>query len=451
MSRRPNTLDQFLDIGGSCTQSDASTISNEPLNLGSAVSGQTGAAASVSVVVGDVVTITGVTGMVAASVGRCLVISGAASAGNNGTFKITTVSTATTINVENSAGVAGDANNGSISWVEREPYTLEDDINYARTNTKLIKGTTNWHDPIPTYIRPDDTLIDQDASLFNIASKTLDAHAWIESRAVESISVSASDSFITISIAGELKHADSTDTLGVPVTDGYDAGNDRAAFVEIVDAVLDGYGDGANLRVLAGPNIGNRIFGLTRVGSSTSPNSVEIRFMSTTIDNWDLSGAVTYSWEGDQPNTINVCYGYRQRLDRFDEVGIRSTLIKGALSDTSAVGGGGSSGISEATHKTLRHLIHFIDDGPGGDFASGAFKEILPSGNPFPTSYIWYESVAKLDKIVELTVTRGTAQKPITEVWEMYDTDGSTILATVTDTISYSGPFETTRLRAIVV
>lgn len=107
-----------------------------------------------------------------------------------------------------------------------------------------------------------------------------------------------------------------------------------------------------------------------------------------------------------------------------------------------------ASGILEE-HKTVRHLIHFIDDGPGGGFASGAYREILPSADPFPTSEIWYESSAKTQKIVELTITRNANKTPATEVWEMYDEDGSTVLTTVTDTISYSGIFETSRTRTI--
>jgi len=105
-------------------------------------------------------------------------------------------------------------------------------------------------------------------------------------------------------------------------------------------------------------------------------------------------------------------------------------------------------GISAYDHKRLRHLIHFIDDGPAGGFASGAYREVLPAGSPFPTSYTWYESSAKAKKIVELTVTY-TGAFPTTEVWKMYDDDGATVLVTVTDTIAYSGGFETNRTRAI--
>lgn len=106
-------------------------------------------------------------------------------------------------------------------------------------------------------------------------------------------------------------------------------------------------------------------------------------------------------------------------------------------------------GLSAVTHKTLRQLIHFIDDGPAEGFASGSFKEILPAANPFPTSEVWWESSSKLKKILELTTTRNANQTPATEEWKMYDTDGSTVLVTLTDTIAYSGVFETTRTRAL--
>lgn len=109
----------------------------------------------------------------------------------------------------------------------------------------------------------------------------------------------------------------------------------------------------------------------------------------------------------------------------------------------------GGSGISEAQHKTLRQLIHFIDSGPAEGFASGAYLEILPSGNPFPTSEIWYTSAAKTDKIVELSTTYNSNKTIATEVWRVYDTDGSTVLATITDTYAYSGVIITDITRTI--
>ena len=449
MNRRPSTLDQDLGIGGSDIQNDTMDQSLEPLELGQVVSGQVGSNASITSVVSVTVTITGLTGVTSDSVGRFITIIGANTPGNNGTFYIRTTSGVDTITYINVAAAAPDGNNGSISWVEREPYTLEDDINHSRTDRKLIKGTTNWYDDIPTYRRPTDDLTDVITNLTNIAGNTTDAFALIESRSKQSVSVSTGLSFVTITDVGNLKHADSVDQTGIPVLDGHDVGNLHALFVEIVDAEIDGYGDGANLRVLNGINSGNRVFGQTKAGASASPNSVEIVFFSVPVDDWSLSSAIPYTWEANQPKTINVDYGFRQRLDRFDENAVRSTLIKGALSDSAGGGGGGGTvGITEGTHASLRALIHFIDDGPAEGFASGAFHETLPAGSPFPTSYIWWESVAKLEKIVELIVTRGVGQRPETEIWNMYD-EGGTVITTVTDVITYSGPFEISKTRAI--
>lgn len=106
-----------------------------------------------------------------------------------------------------------------------------------------------------------------------------------------------------------------------------------------------------------------------------------------------------------------------------------------------------ASGISETSHRTIRQLIHFIDSGPASGFASGAYEEI--TGGVFPTAYTWWESVSKLKKIVELLVTRNANQTPATEAWKVYDTDGTTVLATVTDTWAYSGVTPTSRTRAI--
>jgi hypothetical protein len=106
------------------------------------------------------------------------------------------------------------------------------------------------------------------------------------------------------------------------------------------------------------------------------------------------------------------------------------------------------SGLSEAQHRTLRQLIHFISDGPAEGFATGAYKETLPAASPFPTSVTWWESSSKLKKIVERLVT-WTGANPTTDQWKIYDTDGTTVLWIVTDTISYSGIFETSRTRAI--
>jgi len=81
--------------------------------------GQSGAAATVSAFGAGVSTLTGLTGMTAGSVGHYLTITGAATAGNNGTFLITVFNSATSVDVANVAGGSPDANDGSISWSEQ--------------------------------------------------------------------------------------------------------------------------------------------------------------------------------------------------------------------------------------------------------------------------------------------------------------------------------------------
>ena len=107
---------------------------------------------------------------------------------------------------------------------------------------------------------------------------------------------------------------------------------------------------------------------------------------------------------------------------------------------------GASAGITADQHKALRQLIHFIDNGPAEGFASGAYREM--TGTTFPSAITWYDKagVGK-KKIVEKLLTY-TGAFPTTIVWKMYDAT-ETLLATVTDTISYSGAFETSRTRSI--
>lgn len=115
----------------------------------------------------------------------------------------------------------------------------------------------------------------------------------------------------------------------------------------------------------------------------------------------------------------------------------------------------GAGGLTESTHRTLRQLIHFIDDGPAEGFTSGAYRETTPSGSLFPTSIIWWESSSKVNKIVEKTITRSgggaTNLAPTPIVWKVYDTDGSTVLVTISDAITYSGIIETSRTRTITI
>lgn len=99
-------------------------------------------------------------------------------------------------------------------------------------------------------------------------------------------------------------------------------------------------------------------------------------------------------------------------------------------------------------HRTVRQLIHFIDNGPAEGFVTGAHRVTLPAADPLPTSITWWTSVAQTAKIVQKDLTYSGAL-PSTIQWRMYDVDGVTVLATVTDTLAYSGAFETSRTRTI--
>ncbi len=79
--------------------------------------GLSGSAASTSAgASSDRIRLTGLVGMNAAIVGQFLEVSGAASAANNGVFKIVNYVSATSVDVYNPDAVQPDANDGSISW-----------------------------------------------------------------------------------------------------------------------------------------------------------------------------------------------------------------------------------------------------------------------------------------------------------------------------------------------
>jgi len=132
--------------------------------------------------------------------------------------------------------------------------------------------------------------------------------------------------------------------------------------------------------------------------------------------------------------------------DASDNMTFADGVVAGTKTLTELLAGG--SGLTENAHKVLRQLIHFIDDGPAEGFDSGAYKEV--TGTVFPTAIIWYEDDTKADKIVEKNITWTGANATSIE-WKMYDDDGSTVLVTITDAVTYSGVFETSRTRTIAV
>lgn len=330
MTIRSNNLDPLLDIRGVDTIVTTKTLTDESAFLGQALAGQAGAVASIVAGAGaGQARVTGLTGMTAASRHRFLTISGAASGANNGTFLISQFNSATSVDVINASAVIPDANNGAISWLERDPYSLEDNVNFTITDRAAIKGVA-FTAAIPTYERPSAVGTNVPANLANIAGKTLDAHAKVFTRAFLAGTIAATDTFDTITSGGNLKHADAVDRTGVPIFDGADAGAHEATYVEIINPQT-----GEALEVLAGGNQGQRIFGRTRAGASTSPNSVEIEFRSVALGA-ALSTSAAYTWEAGQPTTVDYYYGFRSRLDQIGDTDFRHTLVNGLVGDADA-------------------------------------------------------------------------------------------------------------------
>lgn len=347
-----NVLDPAIDVGGSSTQTDSLTpLTNESAQLGAAISGQTGSAASITNSSG-VITVSGLTGMTAQSVGRFLTISGATTGTNNGTFLITGFNNTTNIIISNSSGVT-DANNGSIVWTERKSYSLEDDLNYARTDRAAIKGV-GYDQPIPTYTRCTDTTALIASNLTNIAGKTTDAKSLVNNRKYEDALVDVGDGYILITGAGEFDWADAIDRTGVPLLDGADAGNYFACYVEIINPSTL-----SSLEVLSGAKTGERIFGFTRAGTTAMDGySVEVQFRSV-IKGEPIANSTQYFWESGQPSVIDLLYGYRECLDTLNENALRTVFVHGL-----AGGGAGAGGIDDSAHEQLDTLVHNIaEDG----------------------------------------------------------------------------------------
>lgn len=122
-------------------------------------------------------------------------------------------------------------------------------------------------------------------------------------------------------------------------------------------------------------------------------------------------------------------------------------VLKDAITGTKTLAQiiSGGTGITEATHKSLLQLIHFIDEGPAEGFTTGATK--TTTGTVFPSQHLWRR--ADTTKLVEHNIT-WTGIVPTVLQWKVYDTDGTTVLATVTDAVTYSGIFEASRIRTIV-
>lgn len=158
--------------------------------------------------------------------------------------------------------------------------------------------------------------------------------------------------------------------------------------------------------------------------------------VSVTID--DYAGGAVVDVECDDGNAQDLQDAMDSRGFEFVEGSPATAAAARFRSDNSIVG------VEE--HKAIRQLIHFLEGGPAEGFASGAYRET--TGVLKPTSIVWYTDSGKTAKIVERLLS-WTGNNLTTDKWKIYAEDGSTVLWTVTDAISYAGVSETSRTRAI--
>lgn len=107
-----------------------------------------------------------------------------------------------------------------------------------------------------------------------------------------------------------------------------------------------------------------------------------------------------------------------------------------------------SGNINSDDHKTLRQLAHLVDEsGPLGSlWNNNLFNETGPK--PFMTASIWWSNTMRTHKIVEQKITRLQNKMPATIQWIVYAENGLTILESHTDTITYDGLLEISRIRS---
>lgn len=315
-------LDLALDIAGSLTRASGLDLNDEKDGLGSQVQAGASASASVNAVSSGLATIIGLSSMTDNSVGRFLTLSGASNSGNNGTFLIVEKLSATSVKISNPNAAAGPGG-ASLSWVERNSYSAQDDFNYARSDRQNIKGTSNFWDDVPSYTTPrGNTVI---ANLQNLAGKGIDSKGFILPKIKRGVSMANSnDGYVTIEHTGAMQHSTDADRKGIPCFDGDNdfAGSYAACYVEIVDAETE------NEFVTAD---GYKIFGITRAGNAVSPDQVEVVLKKVQFGQ-DLSSSVSYNWDLGS-KSVNMSFGFYDVIEDIEEDAFRRVEVLGLASD----------------------------------------------------------------------------------------------------------------------
>lgn len=111
--------------------------------------------------------------------------------------------------------------------------------------------------------------------------------------------------------------------------------------------------------------------------------------------------------------------------------------LSGSIVSGSVSGGTNVTYTFDALKADDRVHILLSDGGPFERYLSGSFREVTYMNKIFPSSSVWYEDSSKTKKIVEKIWFYNTNKTVNTIVRNVYSTDGTTILTTATDTITF--------------
>lgn len=99
-----------------------------------------------------------------------------------------------------------------------------------------------------------------------------------------------------------------------------------------------------------------------------------------------------------------------------------------------------------SAEENKRLLQKFMTGKPGEGWASGLYREY--TGSPWRTAQTWWTNSSKTTKIYEALYTRNSRHQATTIVHNLYASDGTTLVSTITETVTYTGPEENTRTYA---
>ncbi len=144
-----------------------------------------------------------------------------------------------------------------------------------------------------------------------------------DSRMFYGLHVGTGNNKVILTIPGEIKHSDPINQQGVPCFDVMPFINDYVScYVHLMEP-----GHSTSLSVRDGYRAGERIFGVTNAGVSSSPDTVEILFYSaSTSGPISEATATPYVWTSLDPTVINICYGYFNRVEQLSPNFIRMYL-----------------------------------------------------------------------------------------------------------------------------